>query len=64
MSGMSPTDLPASIQTAMALVLIAWIGVLIGFAWYLRRKHGAERRSAERKSLRGHRPSNKPRRRK
>ena len=59
MRGMSPTDLPASIQTAMALVLIAWIGVLIGFAWYLRRKHGAER-----KSLRGHRPSNKPRRRK
>lgn len=62
MRGMSPVDLPASIQTAMALVLVVWIGVLIGFAWYLRRKRSAERRLAGRKSPRRHRPT-KPRRR-
>jgi heme/copper-type cytochrome/quinol oxidase subunit 2 len=63
MKGMSPVDLPANIQATMALVLVVWIGILLGFAWYLRRRYGRGRRSIERRGSRGRQPD-KSRRRK
>lgn len=62
MRGMSPVDLPASIQAAMALVLIVWISILIGFVWYLRRRHGPGRPSPERRRPRGRRSAKQRRR--
>lgn len=62
MRGMSPVDLPANIQAAMTLVFVVWIGVLLAFAWYLRRRHGPERRSTERRGSQGRRSAKSRRR--